>query len=712
MDYGLTAAMHVLQLLPALEVGGVERGVLDIAKGLLARGHRVSVVSAGGPLVEPLTALGAMHYQLPVHEKSMETMWSCVPALTRLIETTGVDLVHARSRIPAWIGFIAARKTQRPFVTTAHGFYVPHPASRVMVWGRTVIAPSAALGDYLVDRFRLPRQRLRIIPRGVDLAAFTFQPASGDHQGPWRIGLFGRLSGIKGHEVALRACHQLRRKQVPLKLFIAGDAPDDPQRRALDALVDELKLHDAVEWLGVRHDMPALIASVDLVVVPSTYPESFGRSVIEAQAVGRPVVASSVGALQELVRDGESGLLVRPGDPQALAEALERMIREGALRGRCIEAGRRAVEATYTVDRMVEQTLAVYDEALHQPRILIWKLSAVGDAILATPSLRAIRRQFPRAYITLAVGRRAYEAVARCPYLDDCMIYNPPRKGPVPWRTIAFLRRLRQGAFDLSVDFQNSRVTHLLAWLSGIPVRVGYRRKYGWLLNRGVRLPRVVLAPIAHQHYLLRQAGFSTDGEALEVWPSALDEQAAERLLPPSPDDARGPLVGLHPGGSGRWQTKRWDLERWARLSDALAERGIRVVVTGGPEERALGEAFTRLSASKPHVIIGQTTMMELACLIKRYDVFVAHDSSPLHLAAAVGTPTIALFGPTDPARHLPPTFTGQVINKKVFCSPCYSTRCRTLTHACMKRITTEEVFGAVLGQLAEAELALARAPK
>ena len=355
--------------------------------------------------------------------------------------------------------------------------------------------------------------------------------------------------------------------------------------------------------------------------------------------------------------------------------------------------------------QMVERTLAVYEECLTQPRILIWKLSALGDVILSTPSLRAIRRQFPHAHITLAVGRRAYEVVARCPYLNDFLIYDPKRKDTGALGFLGFVRRLRQGAFDLSLDLQNSRDTHLMAWLAGIPIRAGYRRKYGWLLNRAVRLPRVVLAPIAHQHYLLRHAGVAPDGDALELWPSPHDEQGAERILATSPTGERRPIVGLHPGGSGRWKTKRWDLERWAKLCDLLAQKHIRVVVTGGPEERSLGDALRQLVASHPTVAIGDTSMMELACLIKRCDVFVAHDSSPLHVAAAVGTPTIALFGPTDPARHLPPTFRGQVINKKVFCSPCYSATCRTITHACMKNITVEEVHAAVLALLGEREL-------
>jgi len=335
---------------------------------------------------------------------------------------------------------------------------------------------------------------------------------------------------------------------------------------------------------------------------------------------------------------------------------------------------------------------------------VVWKLSALGDIILSIPSLRALRQQFPEGHLALVVGRSGYEAVGGCPYLNDIIIYDAKGKDRGLLRHLAFVTRLWQERFDRSIDLQNSRRTHLLAWASGIPVRVGYGRKFGWLLNRAVRLPRVVLTPIAHQQHLFRQAGLSPDGDRLDLWPSVHDEAAATRLLGSPARPSQRPLVGLHPGGSGRWKTKRWDLRRWAQLCDALAERQCQVVVVGGKEELALGEALTRLTNSPPLIVIGQTSLMELACLIKRCAGFVAHDSSSLHVAAAVGTPTIALFGPTDPQRHLPPRFSGAVIKKDVFCSPCYSTRCRTITHACMNRIGMEEVLSAVLGLLAEAE--------
>ena len=690
--------MHVLQLLPELTVGGVERGVLDLSRGLLARGHRVSVVSCGGPLVERLTQLGVMHYHLPVHQKSLLAIGSCVPAIAQMIQTTGVDVVHARSRVPAWSGFFASRIAQKPFVTTAHGFYRPNLGSRVMTWGRSVIVPSQALADYLVEHFHLPPSRLRIIPRGVDLKEFLFQPPSQDPQRIWRIGLFGRLSPIKGHAVAIEACAQLRREGILLELVFAGPSKDLPQNHSLRQLIHRLKMQDAVTWLGLRQDIQSLIASVDLVIVPSIYPESFGRGVIEAQAVGRPVVASRMGALCELIDDGQTGLLVPPGNGQALAQAIRRLITDSQLRARCIQAARVRVERDWAVERMVERTLDVYEECLTRPRIVVWKLSALGDVILATASLRAIRRQFPQARIALVVGRSAYEVVARCPYLDDFIITDSTSSRHRLREFFKLLQRLRRQAYDLSIDLQNSRMTHGLAWLAGIPVRVGYARKGGWMLNRRVRLPKVVLTPVAHQHHLLRQAGIAPDGEALELWPSGLEEARAQRLLPGSQSIEFGhsPLIGLHPGGSLRWKTKRWDLMRWASLCDALAKRQYRVLVTGGPDEVDLGEALTHKTNAPVRNVIGQTSLMELACLIKRCDVFVAHDYSTLHLAAAMGTPTVALFGPTDPRRHLPPLFRGTVLKKDVFCSPCYSPRCRTVTHACMKRISVDEVLDAI----------------
>jgi len=690
--------MHVLQLLPHLEVGGVERGVLDLAKGLIQQGHRVSVVSAGGALVETLTALGAMHYTMPLHRKSPASIWQYIPALCQLVQELSIDLIHARSRVPAWVGYLVARRTQRPFVTTCHGFYTPHPASWVMTWGHPVIVPSKILGRYLIDRFHVPPERLRVIPRGTDLSQFPFRSGPLRASPPWRIGVVGRITPLKGHDIAIRAVQQLMQQGVSVTLCLIGDAPPERPhlRRRLEELAASLGVEGAVEWLGTRPDIPEILASLDLLIAPSTYPESFGRSLIEAQAVGVPVVASRLGAFIELIEDRVTGLLVQPRHPTELANAITRLLRDPGLRERMAQQARRRVERHFTLERMVESTLAVYRDGVAKPKIVVWKLSAVGDVVLATPSLRAIRRHFRHSHITLVVGRPVYEVVAGCPYVDEILVYDVQRKDRT-WRgKLRFLRSLIRAGFDLSIDLQNSRLTHLLAYLAGIRTRIGYARRWGNLLNRAVPLPRGPMDPVSHQHYLLKAAGVTPDGEALELWPSAWHEQQADRLLRQLGIDPLKPLVGIHPGGSDRWKTKRWDLERWAALCDRLSAKGIQVIVTGTAAEQGLGERLAALSQSHPQLAVGNTTLMELAALIRRCQAFVAHDSAPLHMATAVGVPTVALFGPTDPARHVPPSPLVRVINKRVFCSPCYSTWCRTITHACMKGISVDEVLQAI----------------
>ena len=686
--------MHVLQLLPTLDVGGVERGVLDLARGLIRRGHRASVVSSGGRLVGELTRLGATHYTIPLHEKSPWSILRAVPTLTRLIRAAQVDLVHARSRVPAWAGYLACRRTGKPFITTCHGFYVPHRASRVMTWGRTVIAPSRVLGRYLIDQFHLPPERLRIIPRGVDLEQFAFRGHPPAPKGPWRIGLIGRLTALKGHGIALHIVHQLLRQGLPVKLCVIGEPPPHKPhlRQRLMDLARSLGVEQHVEWWGARDDVAACLRGLDCVLVPSVHPESFGRSVIESQAVGVPVVASRLGGLAEVIEDGQTGLLVPPRDAAAFAQAIRRLMQDEALRTHVIEQGRRRVEERFSVERMVDETLRVYEECLRQPRILVWKLSALGDVVLATPSLRAIRRQFPASCIALAVGRPVYEVIARCPYVNEVVVYDPTRKDRGPLGAWRLTRRLKRVGFDLSIDLQNSRLTHALAWLAGIPMRLGYARRWGRLLSHSVALPRRPMPPIAHQQHLLQAAGVALDGDALELWPSEIDEQQAARLLSDASIDSSRPLIGVHPGGSARWKTKRWPMERWAALCDRLIQQGCHVVVTGSPDEAGLGEQLLQLTTSKPIILIGRTRLMELACLIRRCQAFVTLDSAPMHLAAAMKTPVVALFGPTDPARHRPPAAKMRILKQDVFCSPCYSTRCRTITHACMKRITVDDV--------------------
>lgn len=711
-------ALTVLQMVPALRGGGVETGTVDLARALTRAGHRAIVVSSGGPLVRELEAAGAIHYTLPVHRKLPWGYPAAAARVAEVIESHGVDVIHARSRVPALIGYWAwrraaartgfgeGRRQHLPvFVTTAHGHYATHPFSRVMGWGRRVIANSERIARHMIDDFGVPPDRVRLIPRGVDLSRYPWAPPRPEApRGEWLIVSVGRLTPLKGHPDLIRAFGVLSKAFPRARLLIAGEAPRRHERylRTLRNLVAELDLGDRVEFRGHERDVPALLKRADLLVLSSRGEEAFGRVLIEAGAAGVPVIASRVGGVAEVIADHKTGLLVPPRDPMALAQAMTALLKDRKTALAYSRQNRCRVEERYPLSRMVNDTLRVYRESCEGLRILVMKLSAVGDVVLATPSLRALRNRFPKAHITAAVGHPAHELLQRSPYVDDLAVFDRDRDGSLRGM-LAFGRRLARAQVDLVVDLQNNRISHWLGLLSGAPLRFGYAgRRWSGLLNHRVRLPDTPLGPVEQQFRLLRLLGIRSACPKTELWLGPSDEARADEILRGAWVARSQPLIVLHPGAG--WESKRWPEAHCARLIDLLAERtGGRVVLTGSAEERPLSERIYRKTQAKPILAAGATSLGELAALLKRARVFVGGDTAALHIAAAVGVPTVALFGPTDPARHLPPAERQTVFRKPLPCSPCYRSQCWRKGEGymeCLKSFTPEEAAEAVLGLL------------
>lgn len=364
----------VLQVLPSLVAGGVERGTLEIAEAIIAAGGRALVASAGGPLVGPLERLGATHITLPLRTKSPWGILRNAGALARLARAEGVGIIHARSRAPAWSAMLAARRTGAHFVTTYHGTYnegVPGKRlyNSVMARGERVIAISHFIAGHLRARHGTDPARIRIIPRGVD--ARRFDPALvpparlAALRAGWRLPegrpvvmLPGRLTRWKGQGVLLEAMARLPGDAVAV---LVGDGPR--YRRVLEAEAARLGLGERLRFAGHVEDMPAALMLADLVLHCSVEPEAFGRTVIEAQAMARPVIAADLGGPRETVVQGETGWRVAPGDPAALAAAIAQALGlPPAARAAIGEAARAHVLAHYTTAAMQQATLAVYRE--------------------------------------------------------------------------------------------------------------------------------------------------------------------------------------------------------------------------------------------------------------------------------------------------------------------------------------------------------------
>lgn len=256
--------------------------------------------------------------------------------------------------------------------------------------------------------------------------------------------------------------------------------------------------------------------------------------------------------------------------------------------------------------------------------------------------------------------------------------------------------KLRKYRFDKVFDFQNNRKSHVLSFLSFPKESYGYDNgKWGWLLTHPIRQSGSHPGAVEHQFQILKMVGIPyARNTYLELWPSLNDRQYVQGLLDSEWLGNSKNIVGINIAASAKWESKNWPVEHIARLCDLLAAKNMRVLVTGVEKDRELARDLVSKTKSKPAILIGKTDILQLAALMERCRVFVTMDSAPLHVAAAMRTPVIALFGPTDPQRHAPPAEKMVILKKELSCAPCYSPRCPILTHVCMKEITPEDVLG------------------
>lgn len=690
--------MNILQVLPELHVGGVETGTVDLAKYLVKLGHKAVVVSNGGELVKRLESCGGIHYQLPVHKKSIPSMLRTIPKLVEIIKKEEIDIIHARSRVPAWIAYFANRKTGRVFITTCHGYYTKHFFSYVMGWAKRVIVLSNVIGRHMIDDFGVPHERIRLVPRSVDLERFRFIRPDTKRKEEFNVGIIGRLTPIKGHLYFIKAMAKVARSIPHLKIWIVGDVQSSKEsyKEQIQILTRRLGLWHCTQFLGTQRDIPAILTNLDLLVMATTTQEAFGRVIIEAQAAGVPVVATKVGGVIDIIEEAKTGLLVPPADPAAMAEAALKVFKDPPLATKMAEAAYEKVKRLYNIERMVNSTLEVYQDAMKSHKILMIKLSSVGDVILSAPAIRAVREKFPGSKISVLVGEESKDFLLSCPYIDELLVCDLKNKDKGIRGLLSLGERLRKYDFDMVIDLQNNRKSHLLAFLSGCLKRYGYdNKKLGFLLSYRIKDEKSAVDPVTHQFRVLKMLDIALENPLLEFWPSKEDQEYVDEFLKSEWISPNQRIVGINISSSQRWLTKNWPLQHIIKLCEELGRWDVRVVITGMEKDLDLANLLVNaVKGAKPINACAKTTINQLACLIKRCSVYISTDSAPLHIAAGVGTPLVALFGPTDHRRHFPPAKESVVITRGLLCSPCYKSKCRHTN--CMESIRPEEVLKAV----------------
>ena len=383
-------ALSVLQVLPSLKTGGggVERTTIDIAEAIINSGANAFVASEGGQMVKELLKNGANHITLPLASKNPLTIRNNVKRLVNTIRQNNINIVHARSRAPAWSALSASRICECNFLTTFHGTYnygtgiigkMKKYYNSVMTKGEVIIANSEFIARHIINNYGVPESNIRIVPRGIDLEIFNTQKVTEEKilqiKRLWcldkdsiKILLPGRLTHWKGQSLLIDALYKLKRNSGSenfnvMGLLVGSDQGRSAYKKKLERQIKSLGMENHVKILGHCSDMPTAYALADVVVSASTDPEAFGRVVAEAQAMGKPVIVANHGGGIEQIIPNETGWLFKPGDSQSLSETLQKVIEiEKHSKNRLSSIAINRVKNLYSKTSMCSATLDIYTE--------------------------------------------------------------------------------------------------------------------------------------------------------------------------------------------------------------------------------------------------------------------------------------------------------------------------------------------------------------
>lgn len=378
----MSRKLTIVQILPEMDSGGVEMVTLDFGAFLAEKGHRSIVISKGGRLVPGLVKNGSEHIPcVHIGEKSPRCL-TYIPWLRKFILKEKVDVLHLRSRLPAWIAYLAWKSipvNRRPLlITTFHGFYSINAYSAVMTKGQKVIAISNVISDHIKKEYHTPVDRIQIIYEGIDENQFDSAAidnkrldavkkkwgiVKSDKSDPFVILLPARITRLKGHDIFIESLGQIRL----LNWIAVCTGSNDLKSSYLDDLqkmVLNKGLGNRILFPGNCEDMPSAIKLSSIVVSSSSKPESFGRVAVEAQSMNRPVIATAHGGAIETIDHNKTGILVKPGSIEEMALAIKKLIEDKELYAVLSSQGRDRVKRLFTKKVMCEKTLALYFDNL------------------------------------------------------------------------------------------------------------------------------------------------------------------------------------------------------------------------------------------------------------------------------------------------------------------------------------------------------------
>jgi len=361
--------MRVLLVTTHLEPGGIPHYVISLAEALKKRGHKVFVASRGGKFTDTLANLGIEHIKLNIQTKSElspKILFSLIKLL-KIVKQKNIQIIHAQTRVTQVLSFLLSKFSKVPYISTCHGFFRPHFFRRKFpFWGKKVIAISEAVEAHLIKDMKIKKEDIRLIHNGIDCRKFKvadlgqinqFRQKFGIKNDPV-VGIIARLSDVKGHIYLIEAFSQVLEYKPHTQLLIAGDGKMKAQ---LVELSKNLGADNNVIFIPAGEDISLVLSVMDIFVMPSIQ-EGLGLAIMQAQALGLPVIGSSVGGIVSLISDSQTGLLVPVGDSERIAKSILKLLNDKNLAARLGQNAKRNIEENFSLEKMAAETEKLYNE--------------------------------------------------------------------------------------------------------------------------------------------------------------------------------------------------------------------------------------------------------------------------------------------------------------------------------------------------------------
>jgi len=359
--------MRIVQILPELNEGGVERGAMELSRELVKQGHESVVISAGGKLVEQIQKDGGTHIAFDVYSKNILTAPFRILKLRKILKELKPHVLHARSRVPAWLTYLANKTLHFPFVTTVHGFNSVNAYSKVMTYGDKVICGSKFMIEHIIKHYHTPMEKIVLIPRGVDMDSFGSElnedfisefKQKYHLEGHFIITHVARITHWKDQKTTIKAFIEVKKHIQNAKLLFVGSVDESRTHyyEELQKMIKDTPYEEDVIFTGNQQHIKEIFSFSDVSISASNKPETFGRANVESIFMGTPLIATNIGATADYVIEGENGYLFEPND----AEELSRLIIKSSKESFDKEQMARYVKNNFSLEQMVDKTVSVY----------------------------------------------------------------------------------------------------------------------------------------------------------------------------------------------------------------------------------------------------------------------------------------------------------------------------------------------------------------